>query len=70
MKVSIGERTGLVAFMKDIAKDNKDVKVVAKLALYTSILESRPTISKLYIAHQGLKDFINEVRSNEKNNSH
>ncbi len=68
MKVSSVERTELIEFIKDLSTE-VSLKNVAKLAVYSSILEKHQHHKgAVKIVHKGLKDFIVEVRdaSNSK----
>lgn len=71
MKVSYKERRALIIMITDtssyLSKSKiVPVKKVAKLAVYSSILEKHQNhIADVKIVHKGLKDFIDEVRANE-----
>ena len=62
MKIDITERTDLITFIVDLAKDT-DMKNVAKLAVYTNMLEKHQhNDADIKVVHKGLRDFIVEVR--------
>lgn len=66
MRVNRTERDELVMFIVDMSNDLTDVKQVAKLAVFVSMLEKHQRHDEsVKIVHKGLKDFINEVRSCE-----
>ena len=66
MRVSKKERDELAMFIADVANDVQDLKYIARLAVYSAILERHEHHNEsVKITHKGLKEFITEVRSCE-----